>query len=105
MKKLTKEQILEGNKLIWNFMGKPDLGFIPTHISDFKYLIYHSSWDWIMSVVEKIEASSGNFVICLNTCEINAGKFDCYLIEADSKIEAVWLSVVEFIKWHNENGK
>lgn len=28
-----------------------------------------------------------------------------YLIEADSKIEAVWSSAVEFVKWHNKQCK
>lgn len=118
MEKLTKEQIFEGNKLIAEFLGgsvdnktffygknKNYNDEIELKVYNINNAKFHSDWNWLMLVVEKIEVSSGNFVICLNTCEINAGKFDCYLIEADSKIEAVWSSAVEFIKWYNENGK
>jgi hypothetical protein len=40
----------ENNKLIAEFMNYPDLGTE----GDFSYLKYHSSWDWLMPVLKKI---------------------------------------------------
>jgi hypothetical protein len=91
-------------------------------------LKYHKSFDWLMPVVEKIESldlkeyfyqwedeygKHYNFEgICVeiekNSCWIYANllldpSFDfAYNYPCDSKIEAVYKSVVEFIKWYNE---
>jgi hypothetical protein len=71
-------------------------------------LPYHTSWDWLMPVVEKIEG--------IGDYHVSIGMFSCYVSEgvfidewvhiesdSDSKIKAVWLAVIEFIKWHNQN--
>lgn len=71
--------------------------------TDITHLKYHSSWDWLMPVVEKI--NSGNeydVIIYRTTCHIN-DKIEL-LIETTSKgklIECVWQAVVEFIKYYN----
>ncbi len=75
---------------------------------------YDTSWDWLMPVVEKIQAverigvmiafdSSNGFT----QCEIYQTKGLTEGIDnADkSPIKAVYKSVVEFIKWYNSNGK
>ncbi len=55
-------------------------------------LKYHSSWDWLMPVVEKISGSgyAGGIMSDLKGA----------LIIAD--IEAVYNAVIEFIEWYNK---
>jgi hypothetical protein len=90
---------------------------------------YHMSWDWLMPVVEKIE----NIDIRNNGYDFPKVKFlgDCVEIfayatyrgktiywknwhsingtnhphvnQTDSKLKAVYIAVVEFIKWYNKN--
>lgn len=139
---MTQEQIIEGNKLIAEFMGACNKQTAPCIIkayvqddevcfhaeieptkekrSTYKLteLLYNSSWDWLMPVVDKIESvifypkdipnfsTSFSFIIHKKFVIINgitagypANKTDVL----DSKPMAVWLSVVEFIKWYNAN--
>src|SRR5688572_2745047 len=88
----------EGNKLIAAFMEKPD------HIMP-ELLKYHSSWDWLMPVVEKIVdlgfiveipiAKSGTDVFIYNKQErLN-------IVAYLKPIDAVWNAVVQFIQWYN----
>jgi len=116
---MTQEEIIEGNnKLIGKFMGGHDngqnrwynifLGQNGYYWSD--QLKFHSSWEWLMSVVEKIESLEWNVNINKNCCiydnqhKITAcGKSITRL--GDTKIESVWLAVVEFIKWYNKEVK
>lgn len=148
---MKEQEIIEGNKLIAEFMGlklidisskmeelykKPiwvsknfDESDVPDEIpykDDWQWdkfypqvekLSYHSSWDWLMPVVEKIE-SLGFWVKIMGhtsfdnkykSCDIKKQKSKSdgdylYNYEGDwmeSKIESVWLAVVEFIKWYN----
>jgi hypothetical protein len=121
---MTDNEILEGNKLIAEFMGgaynkqNDDFMFVlgncPTkHASciwDSILLQYDASWEWLMPVVEKIGA--------LPNINVNISSFDgCNIYDDDYKntakgmrifakgdlIKSVWLAVVEFIKWFNQN--
>lgn len=119
---MTQEQ-LEGNKLIAEFMGLR-LGAAgdlinedaDCHVMGTKY---HSSWDdWLMPVVEKIEKDVSKapylgFTVRIvgNSCLISChekNKQDGVIYQTPwgyrplTKIEAVWLAVVEFIKWYNQ---
>jgi len=83
-------------------------------------LRYHESWDWLMSVVEKIEnsvtpigesiefGSEGihiDIIIDHDCCRIvdedRAGYYDKTSYVKGSKIDAVLEAVTEFIKWYN----
>jgi hypothetical protein len=99
-------EIVEGNKLIAEFMG--DKGH------DMLSYQYHSSWDWLMPVVERIgEMPSINF----NLSSFDGAVFydDDYKHTAsgnriakkeNTMIQSTWLAVVEFIRWHNhQSGK
>lgn len=107
----------EDNKLIAEFMEYPDLGTK----GNFSYLKYHSSWNWLMPVVEKIrnvesydrDKFSTSVVIDADKTSIKSG---CYGNKSHSnqyfnKIfggrynsrEHTYKAVVEFIKWYNEN--
>lgn len=105
------------NELIAEFMGlKPEkhsaLYDNPTGLSFDRAVepLYYKSWDWLMPVVERIEKHGAivEINICLATmCRIvvlngsrdrikdftNGGSIPL--------IDAVYLSVVEFIKWYN----
>lgn len=133
---MNKEQILEGNKLICAFMGvKPKLignsyvwsdspFFSSSNSIEEKtmkaivdYAKYHSSWDWLMTVVEKIEsylADDCNVEIGFNVCSICVivgNYFEGYtendgfdiLAHGSTRIEAVYNAVMEFITWYNGN--
>jgi hypothetical protein len=68
---------------------------------------YHSSWDWLMPVVEKIWTITGHrSVHWLDVGEI-VGKFSTSITiwpdDHEKFIDQVYSLVVNFIKWYNEN--
>lgn len=118
-----KEDILAGNKLIAEFMGAKitspvgytgrDVVFsevthgLRTHVS--MALRYHLNWDWLMPVVEKIESLGYRVLIergggITNYCKIRKRK-DMIAESAshNSKINATFSAVIEFITWYNNN--
>ena len=123
-------EIIEGNKLIAEFMCKTIYPIAGTKefnkwrgnrcdYHEFE-LKYHSSWDWLMPVVEKIEKSEPSTWVEIYgdrkvfTCDITNENQpiieDEYQVLVSSKslktkIEAVWLAVVEFIRWYNQIDK
>jgi len=125
---MTQEEIIEGNKLIAKFIGfyfrnestcQPIHGWITglstmTYNPDF-YLKFHSSWDWLMPVVEKI--NNMNASISINPANVSITTHVIgHILQDDSyhkyyffkpsgdnytPIEATWNAVVDFIKWYN----
>ncbi len=121
--------IEDGNKTIAEFMDADILYLPPTgmyqnrSISDkcsryeelvikYKYkaiLKYHSSWDWLMPVVEKITKIDSNFILLIGNVgaaakfESQAPEKDVWPYHGDKAINATYKAVVNFIKWHNEN--
>lgn len=115
----TESNAVEGNRLIAEFLGgelvpekqgnvywfKDYHHFLTNHKALNVYALkYHSSWDWLIPVVEKIESMnyyfniSNSHVIVVNS--ENGYEYDDMY---DSKIEAVWQAVVSFAKWYNKN--
>lgn len=108
----------ENNKLIAEFMGYEVLyrpnsnGFIEisdTELCDVDDLMYHTSWDWLMPVVEKIESLS---IVSFEKNLQEDGDYQCLFTNgyeilichyADTSIEATYKAVVEFIKWYNKS--
>lgn len=115
---MSKQEILEGNKIIAEFMGLINYKGTTQDLCEYpwkgvnKRLKYHSSWDWLMSVVEKINTlgidNFGNpcFTIFSNKALVydndSNGHFINYTPDDGKLIDAVWLTVVEFIKWYNK---
>ena len=124
---MKEEEIIEGNKLIAEFMeweivatagdntkiyeaaeNHPYVAGDWTDVS----LCFHSSWDWLMPVVEKIETQhtrviikrEGTSVLCYVTGGASVAKhsFD-YSVKDSSKIEATFKAAVDYIKWYNSN--
>jgi hypothetical protein len=87
-----------------------------------KTIRYHESWDWLIPVVEKIESlpDVSFFLIQKNfagiyisqspkqiTHRIESGELvseqeKTYTKQKDSKMEAVYYCIVEFVKWYND---
>jgi len=107
----------EGNKLIAKFMGlKPNpsdggrtWGYEviemngETYSPEWTTLKYHKSWDWLMPVVDKIEDMGYYFTICRWTCSVSEEWKDetKHGISTDSKINAVYKSVITFVNWYS----
>ena len=117
---------IKGNKLIVEFRNcistqnrRDDTVYKNTPVSPHAHyeLKFHSSWDWLMSVVEYIDEilDEEDFVtISYNRCFIEINNpfwlffdkdIDSLTIEGtgNSKIKATWNAVCEFITWYNEN--
>ena len=137
---MTQEQITENNKLIGEFMkpswydkrrkdypfpfpvieivpeddiigyGKVPEGEIKHFSGQPDIMKYHTDWNWIMSVVSKIE-SLGYYVminrwVVIYTSEQDDAKEIIALYQRKiPKIEMTWLAVVDFIEWFNKQNK
>lgn len=110
-----EKAIIEGNRLIAEFMGASfdDLGNVSFVMPadgiglagcGQHAIKYHSSWDWLMPVVEKIEKLGYGFVIIGEQTEIYTNYDGQLFVEdGETKIESVWKVVISFIKWYNQN--
>ena len=49
---MKTEEIIKGNKIIAEFMGKT----LPSHM--FLPMFFNCSWDWLMPVIEKIKSET-----------------------------------------------
>lgn len=119
-------EILEGNKLIAEFMEKTlydDKPIMPRSMQS-SGLEYHSNWSWLMPVVIKISLIAFPKENGWNVEDYEDfsaypyprtfgmrnkdGKFMVrlnanQLFEADTLIEATWLAVTDYITWYNQN--
>lgn len=104
---------IEGNKLIAEFMEYPILtkkeyGIFcgcPEEEWDNmpeSNLFYHSSWDWLMPVVEKIGTIKPielHFSVAPSCQILKAGIKHAW---EETPFKNIWLSCVEFIEWYNK---
>ncbi len=116
---MDKQEILKGNHLIAIFYGryceKSKLYFSSDEkrLGKIENLMFHSSWDWIMPVAEKI---SENFDFILSS----TGLWVCYVSRKDCDWEEKHLgdmgghepiiinafkAIVQFIEWYNKQPK
>lgn len=100
---------MEDDKLIADFMNE----YLKDHKGQLWYknrlstdqYEFNTSWDWLMPVVEKIEAIGYIVTIVKDRCQIilrgdiNPKVSWCTI----TKIEAVYKAVIEFIKYYNQN--
>jgi hypothetical protein len=111
---MTEREIIEGNKLINTFlMGElHDSGGVRYYEGEDgfqhesgRYLKYHSFWNWLMPVVEKVEELGYCVFIQNDCCWMKVGRAGMKMPHishlCDSKIEAVFKAVAEFIQWNN----
>ena len=128
------DNIIENNKIIAEFLDwefddlsetfeTPFLKLVDPHafgdeqysckLQDFE-LEFHSDWNWMMRVVEKIEnlQDENNCAIynvqieqCFVEIIINHTSETIVEVDSNSKIQAVYNACVEFIKWYNKQNK
>ena len=113
---MTVQQIKDGNKMIAEFMGLsykaktehplvfPDGLWMDKKTKvGYNELFYHSSWDWLMPLVEKIERMGGHITIGTNKieCQFQDFRGSSKVGFGYTKIQCVWEVIVEFIKWYN----
>lgn len=98
----------ESNKIISEFMGMP----IPRQSPWTTLPTFNNSWDYLMPVIEKIEALEGieRVDIFYKNCQITysdedneylRGGKDCRGVKGDTKLLACYQAAVEFIQWYN----
>ena len=93
--------IEENNRMIAEFMGATGTDLLGNNIES----KYHISWDWLMSVVNKISDLGFEFEIRAEETyfkdtseyEIVASAFN------GSVLINTYNAVVQFIEWYNEN--
>lgn len=64
---------------------------------------YHTSWDWLMPVVEKIDDLGFSYEIATQICSIGVFRKDynkTVKSDIEPTISVVWQSVIEFITWY-----
>lgn len=104
---------IDGNKLIAEFMGWKYLPETANHgIQDNSWkdkkgqnhyeLLFHSSWDCLMPVVEKIGTIKPielRFSVAPSCHIYGAGIKHAW---EESQMKNIWLCCIEFIEWYNE---
>lgn len=122
---MEQKEIIEGNKLIAEFMGGIPCKIRVKSLGDidgFKFeesdytieeMEHHKSWDWLMSVVGRIEklgfdsrimgndSDSGFLCDFVDYENREAACVLCYQHDGGTKIECVFKAVTEFIRWYN----
>jgi endonuclease IV len=107
---------MKDNRLIAEFMGLFDEISLDEDSKEkvmkgiTEYSKYHTSWDWLMPVVERINDTE-RYEVCIGNCHCHVTDIenDNYKVRAltlslqgKTTIEATYLAVVEFINWYNK---
>ena len=101
--------IIEGNKLIAEFMGVSHAAvdsnlYYYVNGDSYDALKYHISWDWLHPVVDKIKDFE-------DECDNNTFFSDdisnqrIFGVSIFGSINYVWQAVIEFITWYNTTTK
>ena len=112
---------MKENKLIAEFMGfthEKNIGWydndmlMSQNVYDsqdgncFDELLFHTSWDWLMPVVEKIEGlrdENGNaYRFTIDMCNAQIEETNIEILGGAFKIDTTYKAVVEFIKQYNK---
>lgn len=115
MKTINKE-LISDNILIAKFMNGTCINYanntkgwiIPNLTNngidgDERNLKFNSDWNWLMMVIEKIEKTKGVTVQVAEVgCRILLFGKDIAMTHSDTKIQAVYGSVVKYINYYNE---
>ena len=116
------KNIIENNKLIAEFIGTESLkellsdknGLINIDKDIYEQCKFHSDWNWLMKVVEKIdtladEENKGEFFFEVYKDSVTIfsnGNYVNSLVEVEgqgSRLNNVYQACVEFINWYNNS--
>jgi hypothetical protein len=106
--------IEEGNKLIaefmgWRYISDGDVMFLNqnTPAKPINRLQFHSSWDWLMPVLEKIVQENDDVIIdiCVgdDTTFYNKDRTGGSVFRQTGTLDNTWRACVYFIQKQNEN--
>ena len=112
---MTEENILQGNKMIFDFMQCIHSESEEIDRWEMEALKYHSDWNWIIPVYKKIVAIAkpihekeakvfkGSGVTWTSECgELT---WEVYNSCRDFEIEKVFPAIIKWIKWYNSEQK
>lgn len=108
MEKVSESKVMDGNKLIADFMGWtwPEEDWYKA--KELREMKYHKRWDWLMPVFIKIgtmwmwQVDKFGCTICvLGRPPIEYGVKGGESNNEESIKHCAWLASVEFIKWYN----
>lgn len=90
------EEIIASNAIIDEYMG--------TRVAKRNY---HTSWDWLMPVVSKIENETLlSIIISCDNCEVyNSETQETVYYEEGVKLFATWTAVTKAIEWIKKQPK
>lgn len=115
---MTQQEIIENNKLIAEFLGNPlyydGVGDKKKNSSytdsKFKVHNYHSDWNELMEVVEKIDIIDDycyTVRMFWHYTEVHHNKQYYNIVgnlgESGQRLNNTYLAVTQFIKWYNKN--
>lgn len=96
-------------------MGIEDVGDFIVNVKEDKYhnwedVNYHTSWDWMMPVVEKIRNLGYHIEITISVdCSVDIIKLRgdpskdvLHIVAYSSAIDAVYTAIYQFITWYNQ---
>lgn len=82
-----------------------DVKDIPLAFLKLEDMKFHLAWKWLMPVVINIEEDLGHSVsIEGRTCRVMVDEDNVFESESETKMEAVWRTIVDFLEWNKENG-
>ena len=112
-KKTDKSQVKVVNGLLdfipdWRY--KIGVAICGTPYLPVKQLKFHTSWDWLIPVIEKIEKLNYDFEI-LGGCWVIIKDVDpnrdesteIIEVSSETKMQTVYNAVCQFIEWYNAN--
>ena len=114
---MSEEEIMEGNKLIAEFMDLKNFHTTNWYTDNDKIgfyiddkICYHSSYDWLMPVVEKMEKMGYGMDITPHDVTVidyvTGNEEERVRIENDDnypKIDLIYWAVIGFIGWFSKN--
>lgn len=94
---MEQKDTIFNNILIANFMGLAHSTDIQIDEYEMAGLKYHTSWGWLMPVVEKIESMGYEVIIRGKQCEVKYIDDAIYGVDSNDKLKSTYETVVDVI--------